>query len=113
RGADARRQRRRARRAHRDRARDRRRQADASTYALCADLSLQLADPAGAVRCADTALAKEPSNAAARTMRGEALVRLGAVDKGLQELDAANAAAPTDADLWRRSARTLATLGRP
>jgi tetratricopeptide (TPR) repeat protein/sugar lactone lactonase YvrE len=88
-------------------------QADAATYALCADLSLQLADPAGAVRCADTALAKEPSNAAARTMRGEALVRLGAVDKGLQELDAANAAAPTDADLWRRSARTVAALGRP
>ena len=88
-------------------------QADAATYALCADLSLQLADPAGAVRCADGALAKDPASAAARTMRGEAMVRLGAVDNGLQELEAANAAAPTDAELWRRSARTLAALGRP
>ena len=87
-------------------------QADAATYTLCADLSLKLADPAGAVRCADTALAKDPSNAAARTMRGEALVRLGATDKGIAELDAATAAAPTDADLWRRAARVLQSLIR-
>ena len=87
-------------------------QADATTYTLCAELSLQLADPAGAVRCADTALAKDPSNATARTMRGEALVRLGAVDKGIQELDAATAAAPADASLWRRAARVLQSLGR-
>src|SRR5258706_10684864 len=87
-------------------------QADAATYTLCADLSLQLADPAGAVRCADIALGKDPANAPARTMRGEALVRLGAVDKGLQELDAATTAAPADASLWRRSARVLQTLGQ-
>lgn len=87
-------------------------QADAATYALCTDLSLQLADPAGAVRCADLALAKEPANAAARTMRGEALVKLGAIDKGIQDLDAGNAAAPQDAELWRRSARVLQGLGK-
>lgn len=87
-------------------------QADAAAYTLCADLSLQLADPAGAVRCADIALGKDPANASARTMRGEALVRLGAVDKGLQELDAATAAAPADASLWRRSARVLQSLGK-
>ncbi len=86
--------------------------ADAPTYTLCADLSLQLKDPAGAVRCADTALAADPSNAHARAMRGEALVRLGTADKGVAELDAANAAAPADAGLWRRSARVLHGLGR-
>ena len=86
--------------------------ADTSTYTLCADLSLQLRDPPGAVRCADIALAGDPSNPHARAMRGEALVRLGTVEKGLAELDAANAAAPADADLWRRSARVLQGLGR-
>jgi tetratricopeptide (TPR) repeat protein/DNA-binding beta-propeller fold protein YncE len=86
--------------------------ADPSTYTLCADLSLRLRDPAGAVRCADLALAGDPANAHARAMRGEALVRLGAADKGIAELDAANAAAPGDAELWRRSARVLLGLGR-
>jgi len=86
--------------------------ADASTYTLCADLSLQLKDPAGAVRCADSALAADPSNPHARAMRGEALVRLGTADKGIAELDAANAAAPADVELWRRSARVLQGLGR-
>ncbi len=87
-------------------------QADAATYTLCADLSLRLADPAGAVRCADAALAKDASDASARAMRGEALVRLGAVDKGIEELDAATAAAPADPGLWRRAARVLQHLGR-
>jgi tetratricopeptide (TPR) repeat protein/DNA-binding beta-propeller fold protein YncE len=86
--------------------------ADPSTYTLCADLSLQLRDPAGAVRCADLALASEPANAFARAMRGEALVRLGTADKGIEELDAANAAAPGEAELWRRSARVLLGLGK-
>jgi tetratricopeptide (TPR) repeat protein/DNA-binding beta-propeller fold protein YncE len=88
------------------------RHADPSTYTLCADLSLQLRDPAGAVRCADLALAGEPANAYARAMRGEALVRLGTADKGVAELDAANAAAPGELELWRRSARVLLGLGR-
>jgi tetratricopeptide (TPR) repeat protein/DNA-binding beta-propeller fold protein YncE len=87
-------------------------QADAATYTLCADLSLRLADPAGAVRCADTALAKDASDASARAMRGEALVRLGAVDKGIEELDAATAATPADPGLWRRAARVLQRLDR-
>ncbi|HXU42501.1 MAG TPA: tetratricopeptide repeat protein [Burkholderiales bacterium] len=87
-------------------------QADAVTYTLCADFSLMLADPAGAVRCADTALEREPTNAHARAMRGEALIKLGTVDKGLAELDAATAASPTDAELWRRSARVLQGLGK-
>ena len=88
------------------------RHADPSTYTLCADLSLQLRDPAGAVRCADIALAGEPNNPHARAMRGEALVRLGTVDNGIAELDAANAAAPGDAELWRRSGRVLLGLNR-
>jgi tetratricopeptide (TPR) repeat protein len=88
------------------------RHADATTYTLCADLSLQLRDPAGAVRCADIALASDANNPHARAMRGEALVRLGTVDKGIAELDAANAAAPADAELWRRSGRVLLGLNR-
>jgi len=88
------------------------RHADATTYTLCADLSLQLRDPAGAVRCADIALASDANNPQARAMRGEALVRLGTVDKGVAELDAANAAAPNDAELWRRSGRVLLGLNR-
>jgi len=86
--------------------------ADSATYTLCADLSLRLADPAGAVRCADNALQRDPASASARAMRGEALIRLGATDKGIAELDAATAAAPGDADLWRRSARAMQGLGR-
>jgi len=86
--------------------------ADPSMYTLCADLSLQLRDPAGAVRCADIALAAEPANAYARAMRGEALVRLGTADKGIEELDAATAAAPGEAELWRRSGRVLLGLGK-
>jgi tetratricopeptide (TPR) repeat protein len=86
--------------------------ADTSTYTLCADLSLQLRDPPGAVRCADIALAGDPSNPHARALRGEALVRLGTVEKGVAELDAANAAAPADVELWRRSGRVLQGLGR-
>ncbi len=86
--------------------------ADAATYAQCADLSLRLNDPAGAARCVETALAKDPGNAAARAMLGEAQVRLGAVDKGLAELDAATAASPADAGPWRRAARVLEGLGR-
>jgi len=87
-------------------------QADTVTYTLCADFSLMLADPAGAVRCADTALQREPTNPQARAMRGEALVKLGTVDKGIAELDAATAASPGDAELWRRSARVLQGLGK-
>jgi tetratricopeptide (TPR) repeat protein/DNA-binding beta-propeller fold protein YncE len=86
--------------------------ADAATYAQCADLSLRLNDPAGAARCVETALAKDPGNAAARAMLGEAQVRLGAVDKGLAELDAATAASAADAGPWRRAARVLEGLGR-
>jgi tetratricopeptide (TPR) repeat protein len=87
-------------------------QADTVTFTLCADFSLLLADPAGAVRCADTALEREPTNPHARAMRGEALIKLGTVDKGLAELDAATAASPADAELWRRSARVLQGLGK-
>ena len=87
-------------------------QADAVTFTLCADFSLMLADPAGAVRCADTALEREPTNPHARAMRGEALIKLGTVDKGIAELDAATAASPGDAELWRRSARVLQGLGK-
>jgi len=87
-------------------------QADAATYTLCAELSLQLADPAGAVRCADTALERDPQSAQARAMRGEALVRLGTPDKGLAELDAATALAPADVEIWRRAARMYQTLGK-
>ncbi len=86
--------------------------ADAATYSLCADLSLQLNDPAGAARCVESALAREPGNAHARAMLGEAQVRLGAVDKGLAELDAATAAVAGDAGLWRRAARVYEGLGR-
>jgi tetratricopeptide (TPR) repeat protein/DNA-binding beta-propeller fold protein YncE len=86
--------------------------ADPSTYTLCADLSLRLRDPAGAVRCADIALAADANNPHARAMRGEALVRLGTVDNGIAELDAANAAAPADAELWRRSGLVLLGLNR-
>jgi tetratricopeptide (TPR) repeat protein/DNA-binding beta-propeller fold protein YncE len=86
--------------------------ADTTTFTLCADFSLLLADPAGAVRCADTALEREPTNPYARAMRGEALVKLGTVDKGIAELDAATAAGPGDAELWRRSAHVLHGLGR-
>ncbi len=86
--------------------------ADATTHTLCADLSLRLADPAGAVRCADTVLERDATSAVARAMRGEALVWLGATEKGLAELDAATAAQPGDADIWRRSARTYQRLGR-
>lgn len=87
-------------------------QADTVTFTLCADFSLTLADPAGAVKCADTALEREPTNAYARAMRGEALVKLGTPDKGIAELDAATAAAPNDPELWRRSARVLQALGK-
>jgi len=86
--------------------------ADTTTFTLCADFSLVLADPAGAVKCADTALEREPTNPYARAMRGEALVKLGTPDKGIAELDAATAAAPGDAELWRRSARVLQSLGK-
>jgi tetratricopeptide (TPR) repeat protein/DNA-binding beta-propeller fold protein YncE len=86
--------------------------ADTTTFTLCADFSLILADPAGAVKCADTALEREPTNPYARAMRGEALIKLGTVDKGLAELDAATAAAPGDAELWRRSARVHQGLGK-
>ncbi len=87
-------------------------QADTVTFTLCADFSLMLADPAGAVKCADTALQREPGNAYARAMRGEALVKLGTPDKGIADLDAATAAAPADPELWRRSARVLQGLGK-
>ncbi len=86
--------------------------ADAGTYALCADLSLRLNDAAGAARCVETALAREPGNVGARAMLGEAQVRLGAVDKGLAELDAATAASGADAGPWRRAARVYEGLGR-
>jgi tetratricopeptide (TPR) repeat protein/DNA-binding beta-propeller fold protein YncE len=86
--------------------------ADAATYALCADLSLRLNDAAGAARCVESALAREPGNTAARAMLGEAQVRLGAIEKGLAELDAATAAAATDVAVWRRAARVYESLGR-
>ena len=86
--------------------------ADAATYSLCADLSLRLNDPAGAARCVESVLAREPGNVQARAMLGEAQVRLGAVDKGLAELDAATATAAGDVALWRRAARVHESLGR-
>jgi tetratricopeptide (TPR) repeat protein/DNA-binding beta-propeller fold protein YncE len=86
--------------------------ADTATYSLCADLSLRLNDPAGAARCVEAALAREPGNAAARAMLGEAQVRMGAVDKGLAELDAATASSAGDVSLWRRAALVYGSLGR-
>src|SRR5882672_9541588 len=76
-------------------------QADAVTYTLCADFSLMLADPAGAVRCADTALEREPTNAHARAMRGEALARYARVLE----------IAPRDAEALLASANIHLALG--
>ena len=87
-------------------------QADAATYVLCGELSLQLADPAGALRCLETALSREPGNVGARALLGETFVRLGAIDKGIAELDAAAAAKPADVETWRRAGRVLQGLGR-
>ena len=86
--------------------------ADVATYQLCGEVSLRLADPAGAVNCLEIALKREAKNGRLRALLGDAFVRLGAVDKGIGELEAAQASHPSDPEIWRLAGQVMERLGR-
>ena len=77
--------------------------ASIDTIVYCGELSLNLGDAIGAIDCLEDAIKKDPNHIKARFLIGKAYIKLGLVDKGLEEFTIAENIAPTDADVWYQS----------
>ena len=82
------------------------------TYVYCGELSLKLGDPIGAVTCLEEALIRNVNNIDAHFLMGDAYVKLGVVEKGLEEFDKAAKIAPDNADVWYRSGLAMLNLDK-
>lgn len=86
--------------------------ADAQTYLLCGQVSLQLGDAIGAAGCLESAIKLDNKNPASHFLLGQAYIKLGAVDKGLAEFDAAVKFSPDSSAALLRSAQAYQALNR-
>lgn len=80
------------------------------TFIYCGELSLKLGDPIGAVSCLEEALIRNNNSIEAHFLMGDAYVRLGVIEKGLEEFDKAAELAPDNADVWYRSGKVMLNL---
>ncbi|HEY9052718.1 MAG TPA: tetratricopeptide repeat protein, partial [Gammaproteobacteria bacterium] len=85
-------------------------QAETATFVLCGEISLKLNDAIGAVTCLEQVLSQDEKNTEAHFLMGEAYIKLGLLDKGMQEFDIAAQSAPNNIDVWYRSAIVLQQL---
>ncbi|MDH5710724.1 MAG: tetratricopeptide repeat protein, partial [Gammaproteobacteria bacterium] len=74
--------------------------ASTDTIVYCGELSLIMGDAIGAVTCLEQALAKDPKNVKAHFLMGKAYIKLGIVDKGINEFRTAVSINKMDADVW-------------
>lgn len=86
--------------------------ADTGTYVFCGDLSLRMGDAIGAITCLEEALNRDDKNIEAHFFMGDAYVKLGIVDKGLEEFDKAAAISPDNPDVWSRAGLIMQTLDK-
>ncbi len=85
---------------------------DADVLNNLANVLLQLKDPQGAAKMAETASSKQPGNPLIIDTHGWALYQLGQNDKALQLLRDARLRQPTNPDIRYHLAAVLARLGR-
>lgn len=86
--------------------------AEDDTYVFCGELSLRLGDPVGAVTCLEEALLRNDNSIDAHFLMADAYVKLGIIDKGLEEFEKAAKIAPDNADVWYRSGLIMHELGK-
>ncbi|MCW9015152.1 MAG: tetratricopeptide repeat protein [Gammaproteobacteria bacterium] len=84
--------------------------AETATYVFCGELSLKMGDAIGAITCLEEALSRDAKNIDAHFFMGDAYVRLGIIDKGLEEFNRAAEIAPDNADVWYRSGLIMQQL---
>ncbi|HEY9051213.1 MAG TPA: tetratricopeptide repeat protein [Gammaproteobacteria bacterium] len=87
-------------------------QAGVQAFILCGEISLRLNDAIGAVTCLEQVLSQDEKNTEAHFLMGEAYIKLGLLDKGMQEFDIAAESAPKNIDVWYRSAIVLQQLNQ-
>ena len=80
------------------------------TYVYCGELSLKLGDPIGAVTCLEEAIIRNENSIEAHFLMGDAYVKLGVIEKGLDEFARAAEIAPDNADVWYRSGLIMLDL---
>lgn len=87
--------------------------ASIDTIVYCGELSLNLGDAIGAIDCLEEAIKKDKNHIKARFLIGKSYIKLGLVDKGLEEFTIAENIAPKDANVWYQSGlayQSLATV---
>jgi len=77
--------------------------ASIDTIVYCGELSLNLGDAIGAIDCLEDAIKKDKDNIKAHFLIGQAYIKLGLTDKGLEEFAIAENIAPEDASVWYQS----------
>ncbi len=77
--------------------------ASTDTIIYCGELSLNLGDAIGAIDCLEDAIKQDKNNTKAHFLIGKAYIKLGLIDKGLEEFALAENIAPNDARVWYQS----------
>ncbi len=77
--------------------------ASIDTIVYCGELSLNLGDAIGAIDCLEDAIKKDENHIKARFLIGKSYIKLGLVDKGLNEFTIAENIAAEDAAVWYQS----------
>jgi tetratricopeptide (TPR) repeat protein len=82
------------------------------SYINCGRLSLKIGDAVGAVNCLEDGLKLDAANADVNFLLAQAYTDVGAVDKGIQQLEKTLQAIPGNASLWLRSGELYRSLGK-
>lgn len=83
------------------------------SYLNCGKLSLKINDPIGAVDCLERIKQQDPNHAEARLWLGAAYIQIGALDKGLLEIEHAIKLIGQNTDLSLKAADLYTELGKP
>lgn len=86
--------------------------ASTDTIVYCGELSLKLGDAIGAIDCLEKALAVDKNNIKAHFLIGQAYVKLGIIDQGLNEFKIAESIDPENADVLYQSGLVYQQLNK-
>ncbi len=82
------------------------------SYINCGRLSLKIGDAVGAVNCLEDGLQLDAANADINFLLAQAYTDVGAVDKGIAQLEKTLRTVPDNASLWLRSGELYRSLGK-
>jgi tetratricopeptide (TPR) repeat protein/DNA-binding beta-propeller fold protein YncE len=83
-----------------------------ASYVNCGRLSLKIGDAVGAVNCLEDGLQLDATHAELNFLLAQAYTDVGAVDKGIAQLEKTLKAVPDNASLWLRSGALYRSLGK-